>query len=96
MRVMFNVTNPARRMHTMTKRESKAELIDWKGLLSGDPDYLRTIVEAIVQATLEAQMTAALGAEKGERTAARLAIAAAKERTSKRRVLEIVKPIQRR
>jgi len=56
----------------MTKRESKAELIDWKGLLAGDPDYLRTMVEAIVQATLEAEMTAALGAEKGERTAARL------------------------
>lgn len=43
----------------MTKRESKAELIDWKGLLSGDLDYLRTMVEAIVQATLEAEMTAA-------------------------------------
>src|SRR2546429_6176689 len=66
MRVMFNVTDPRRRwMHTMTKRENKAELIDWKGLL-------RTMVEAIVQATLEAEMTAALGAEKGERTAARL------------------------
>jgi putative transposase len=72
MRVMFNVTDPRRRMHTMTRRESKAEPIDWKGLLSGDPDYLRTMVEAIVQATLEAEMTAALGAEKGERTAARL------------------------
>ena len=48
----------------MTRRESKAELIDWKGLLSGDPDYLRTMVEAIVQATLEAEMTEALGAAK--------------------------------
>jgi putative transposase len=72
MRVMFNVTDPEQRMHTMTKRESKAELIDWKGLLTGDPDYLRTMVEAIVQATLEAEMTAALGAEKSERTEARL------------------------
>ena len=59
-------------MHALTKRESKAELIDWKGLLSGEPDYLPTMVAAIVQATLEAEMTAALGAEKGERTAARL------------------------
>ncbi|MGH6827271.1 IS256 family transposase [Methyloceanibacter sp.] len=56
----------------MTKRESKAERIEWKGLLSGDPDYLRTMVEAIVQATLEAEMTAAPGAEKGERTTAGL------------------------
>jgi hypothetical protein len=47
MRVKFNVTNPARRIHTMTKRESKAELIDWKELLSGDPDYLRTMVEPL-------------------------------------------------
>jgi hypothetical protein len=79
MRVMFNVTNPARRMHTMTKRESKAELIDWKGLLSGDPDYLRTMVEAIVQATLEAEMTAARGAlRRGSEPPRALAIAAAK------------------
>jgi hypothetical protein len=47
---MFNVTNPARRMHTMSRhdqRESKAELIDWKELLSGDWDYLRTMVEPL-------------------------------------------------
>jgi putative transposase len=72
MRVMFNVTDPVRRMHTMTKRESNAEPVDWKELLAGDPDYLRAMVEAIVQATLEAEMTAALGAEKSEQTAARL------------------------
>lgn len=58
-RVMFNVTGPVT-IHAITKRESKAEPIDWKGLLAGDPDYLRAMVEAIVQATLEAEMTAAL------------------------------------
>jgi putative transposase len=72
MRVMFDVTDPVERMHTMTKKEGKAELVDVKGLLTTDPDYLRTMVESIVQATLEAEMTAALGAEKGERTPARL------------------------
>ena len=56
----------------MTKREGKAEVIDIKGLLSTDADYLRAMVESVVQATLEAEMTEALGAAKGERTAARL------------------------
>ena len=56
----------------MTKREGKAELVDLKGLLAADEDYLRTMVESIVQATLEAEMTTTLGAEKGERTATRL------------------------
>jgi putative transposase len=56
----------------MTKREGKAGIIDIKGLLSSDADYLRPLVEAIVQATLEAEMTEALGAEKGERTPGRL------------------------
>jgi putative transposase len=59
-------------MHTMTKREGKAELVDLKALLGADEDYLRTMVERVVQATLEAEMTEALVAEKGERTAARL------------------------
>ncbi len=72
MRVMFDVTDPVRRMHTMTKPEGKPALIDVKALLSGDPDYLRAMVQAIVQATLEAQMSEALHAEKGERTVERL------------------------
>lgn len=59
-------------MHTMTKREGKTEVIDIKGLLSADADYLRAMVESIVQATLEAEMAEALQAEKGERTAGRL------------------------
>ena len=54
MRVMFEVTDPVGRMHTMTKREGKSEVIDLKALLTGDEDYLRAMVEAIVQATLEA------------------------------------------
>jgi transposase-like protein len=72
MRVMLNITDPVRRMHTMTKREGRPTLIDVKALLSEDPDYLRTMVQAIVQATLEAQMSEALQADKGERTAERL------------------------
>ena len=56
----------------MTKVDRRGELVDLKGLLGSDEDYLRTMVEAIVQATLEAEMTAALGAEKGARSAGRL------------------------
>ena len=59
-------------MHAMTKRESKAELIDLKGLLERDEDFVRAAVEMLVQAALEAEMSEAIGAEKGERTAARL------------------------
>jgi len=59
-------------MHTMTKRESKAELVDLKALLARDQDYLRAMVESVVQATLEAEMTEALSAEKSERTEGRL------------------------
>jgi putative transposase len=59
-------------MHTMTRREVRSEAVDLKALLTGDGDYLRTMVEAIVQATLEAEMTEAVGAAKGERSAGRL------------------------
>jgi putative transposase len=72
MRVMFDVTDPVRRMHTMTKREGKRDLLDVKELLAGNADYLRPIVQAIVQATLEAEMSEALQAEKNERTGERL------------------------
>ncbi|UUP19947.1 hypothetical protein NTH_04462 (plasmid) [Nitratireductor thuwali] len=72
MRVMSEVTDPVERMHTMTHRQVRTELVDVKELLGKDGDYLRTMVEAIVQATLEAEMTAVLGAEKGERTGERL------------------------
>ena len=56
----------------MTKRQSKAEIINLKGLLTGDQEYLRKMVETIVQATLEAEMTEAVGAEKSERTPGRV------------------------
>src|SRR5690349_24403483 len=56
----------------MTKRQSKAEIINLKGLLTGDQEYLRKMVETMVQATLEAEMTEAVGAEKSERTPGRL------------------------
>jgi hypothetical protein len=38
MLVMFDVTDPVEGMHTMTKREGKAELIELKGLLERDED----------------------------------------------------------
>jgi transposase-like protein len=71
MLVMFDVTDPVR-VHTMTKGEGKAEVIDLKGLLARDGDFVRAAVEALVQAALEAEMTEAIGAGKGERTETRL------------------------
>jgi hypothetical protein len=37
----------------MTRRGVRSEAVDLKALLTGDGDYLRTMVEAIVQATLK-------------------------------------------
>lgn len=71
MLVMSDVTDPVR-VHTMTKGKGKAEVIDLKGLLARDEDFVRAAVEALVQAALEAEMTEAVGAAKGERTEARL------------------------
>ena len=56
----------------MTKGEGKAEVIDLKGLLARDEDFVRAAVEALVQAALEAEMTEAIGAEKGERRETRV------------------------
>ena len=56
----------------MTKGEGKAEVIDLKGLLARDDDFVRAAVEALVQAALEAEMTEAIGAEKGERRETRV------------------------
>src|SRR4029077_9117787 len=60
------------REHTMIKGEGKGEVIDLKGLLARDEDFVRAAVEALVQAALEAEMTEAIGAEKGERSATRV------------------------
>jgi putative transposase len=56
----------------MTKGEGKAEVIDLKGLLARDEDFVRAAVERLIQAALEAEMTEAIGAEKGERSETRL------------------------
>ncbi|MBV9970665.1 MAG: IS256 family transposase, partial [Xanthobacteraceae bacterium] len=56
----------------MTKGEGKSEVIDIKGLLARDEDFVRSAVEALVQAALESEMTEAIGAGKGERTETRL------------------------
>ena len=56
----------------MTKGEGKGEIVDLKGLLARDEDFVRAAVEALVQAALEAEMTEAIGAAKGERSETRL------------------------
>jgi transposase-like protein len=58
-------------MHTMTRKEHKAERIDLKALAGGDRDFLRELIRTTVQEVLEAEMTDALGAAKSERTAGR-------------------------
>jgi putative transposase len=72
MRVMFAVTNPLAREHTMTKVQGKGEVIDLKGLMERDGDFIRAAVKAALEAALEAEMTEQLGAAKGERTETRL------------------------
>jgi putative transposase len=64
-------------MHTMPPGKLRPTLEEVKALLAEDQDLLRSLVQAVVQEILEAERTEAVGAEKGERTAARLAIAAA-------------------
>ena len=71
MRVMETVTDPLARMHTMTKKEHRAERIDLKALLGGDRDFLRELIRTTLQEVLEAEMTDALGAAKSERTEGR-------------------------
>jgi len=56
----------------MTKGEGRGEVIDLKGLLARDEDFLRAAIEALVQAALEAEMSEAIGAAKGERTETRV------------------------
>src|SRR6202023_120172 len=56
----------------MTRSEGKPEVIDLKGLLARDEDFVRAAMEALVQAALEAEMTEAIGAAKGERSETRL------------------------
>jgi transposase-like protein len=71
--VMTEVTESSGKgKHTMTKRESKAEIVNIKALVASDREYLRKMVETIVQATLEAEMTEAVGAEKSERSPGRV------------------------
>ena len=56
----------------MTKAEGRTEAKGLKGLLAGDEDFLRTMIEGMVQAALEAEMSETLAAEKSERTGLRL------------------------
>jgi transposase-like protein len=72
MRVMFDVTDPDQRKHTMTARKCKAERIDVKAMLAGDDAFIRTVVRAALQEVLEAEMTEAVGVGKGQHTPSRL------------------------
>src|SRR5580692_8412208 len=71
MLVMFNVTNPVERAHTMTKRQAKTEASEIKAIVSDD-DFLRTAVRAAIQSALEAEMTGGGAAERSGRVGGRL------------------------
>src|ERR1700732_3158174 len=58
-------------MHTMTKREHKAERIDLKALAGGARDFLRELFRRRVQEGLEAERSTPHGAAKSERTTGR-------------------------
>ena len=55
----------------MTRKKGSATEADWKEVLAGQEDFLRSIVQAVVQQVLENEMEEALGAGKSERTAGR-------------------------
>ena len=55
----------------MTRKKGSAREADWKEVLVGQEDFLRSIVQAVVQQVLENEMEEALGAGKSERTAGR-------------------------
>jgi putative transposase len=71
MQVMFNVTNPVEREHTMARSEGKSDVAEIKALLSANGDFLRAVVQSAVQAALEAEMTETLAAERSERVGER-------------------------
>src|ERR1700753_3211387 len=71
MPVMFDVTNPVERGHTMAKSGGKNSGLELKELLSADGDFLRAVMDVAVQAVLEAEMTEALSAEKSARVEGR-------------------------
>ncbi len=58
--VMFDVTTPWKREHAMTKEQGTLERIDWKAVLTSDPDVFRSPLQTVVQEVLEAEMTEAL------------------------------------
>ena len=55
MLAMFDVTTREGAHHDQGR--GKAEVIDLKGLLARDADFVRAAVEALVQAALGAEMT---------------------------------------
>jgi len=55
----------------MTRKKDSANKLDWKALMAGQEDFLRSLIQEVVQQVLEAEMDEAIGATKGERTASR-------------------------
>ena len=56
----------------MTRSKNRAKKLNFREMLAGQEDFLRTLIQPIVQQVLEAEMDEAVGAEKGERTPNRL------------------------
>src|SRR5690348_17972372 len=56
----------------MTRSKNSAKKLNFREMLAGQEDFLRSLIQQIVQQVLEAEMDEAVGAEKGERTPNRL------------------------
>jgi transposase-like protein len=55
----------------MTRKKDTANQIDWKAVMTEDPDFLKSLVQKVVQKVLDAEMVEIVGAARGERTEAR-------------------------
>jgi putative transposase len=56
----------------MTPKQDSAKRENWKDLVAGQEDFLKSLVQEVVQQVLELEMEEALQAGKGERTEERL------------------------
>ena len=56
----------------MTRKQDSVPKQNWKDLVTGQKDFLQTVVREVVQQMLELEMEETLQAGKGERTPERL------------------------
>jgi putative transposase len=55
----------------MTGKKSNTSAVDWKAVMEGQKDFVKSLVQEVLQQVLEAEMLEAVGAERHERTEGR-------------------------